>query len=692
MKKHKLKRPNSLVNDAWLQLGDLHGVEIENPLLNRSQENIENPGLLEVSLMKDPRYLSFAAKVLLGIDLLPEQAVIMEELWNRPFPMYIASRGFGKSFLLAMYATLKCVLVPGTKVVGTGAAFRQSRVIWEYMCKIWRDAPVLQSICTRESGPRTQIDRVEVRINDSVATFVPLGDGQKIRGLRANVIIADEFASIPPEVYETVVGGFASVSQKPIDNVKEFSRKKALQDLGQWTDHEEKRFSGGNGNQNIISGTADYDFMHFAEYWRRYFVYIKSGGDPKKPVKMPNGEMKYLGDYFDDNGVPESFDHRDYSIIRIPYEKIPKGFMDDKIVARAKATVHKSIYLREYGACFPSDSDGFFKRTLIESCVANQRNLDKETWPSWCPSCFDPMLRGSPDKKYVIAIDPAAYRDNFAIVILELWPEHSRVVYCWSTNLKDFKARKSAGIIKENDYYSFCARRIRNLAKVFPTEDVVIDAQGGGLSVVEALHDKNNLQEGEVPWWPTNRIMAPDKALDTDGEAGRHIIHMFQFAKYDHVSEANNGTRKDLEDRVLLFPRFDTVQLELSAVKDAELAKRLKVKRIFDTLEDAVMDIEALKDELCTIQVTRTGTGVQGRERFDTPETTTAEGKKTRMRKDRYSAFVMANFIARNIQRAPAAVEYNVIGGFAHTLNEEAVEDEDMYIGPSWFTESSNYF
>ena len=42
---------------------------------------------------------------------------------------------------------------------------------------------------------------------------VPLGDGSKIRGLRAHTIIADEFNSIPVDIYETVVAGFTAVSK-----------------------------------------------------------------------------------------------------------------------------------------------------------------------------------------------------------------------------------------------------------------------------------------------------------------------------------------------------------------------------------------------------------------------------------------------------------------------------------------------
>jgi len=692
---YKLNRPNSAVDDAWLRMGSLDGLKINNLLMDIDQEYKDNPGLLEAQIMRDPMYLGFAAKALLNIDVLPEQAAILHELWVRPFPMYIGSRGFGKSFLLALYATLRCILIPGTKVVGVGAAFRQARVIYEYMDTIWKNAPVLRSICTQNSGPRQAVDRCSVIINDSVAIFVPLGDGSKIRGLRAHVILADEFASIPPSIYETVVRGFAAVSAAPIDNVQEYYRRKALKDAGRWSDQEESTFANKKTNQCIISGTADYDFKHYADYWKKYITFIRSKGDPHKMIKLPSGEVKTLMDYFPDGHIDEAFDYRDYSVIRIPYELVPKGFMDDKVVAAARGAQHKAIYQKEYGAVFPADSDGFFKRSLIESCVASDiKPVELPSGRIW----FDAGVIGLGGRKYVFGIDPAAETDNFAIVILEVWADHTRVVYGWSTNIADFQRRKKSGMISETDYYGFCARKIRNLMRVFPTDDIALDAQGGGRAVLEALHDKDKMEDGEHFIWPTNRVLDPDKELPSDGEAGLHIIHMCQFANFDFTSMANHGTRKDFEDKTLLFPRFDPVSLEMAAAQDKNLAASLNLgkKKLYDTLEDCVMEIEELKDELCTIVMTRTGSSANGRDRWDTPELVT-EGKKTHTRKDRYSALIMANFIARSMKRAPAPIAYSVIGGFAHQM--AAVEsakiqtEEDnsaLYDGPDWFTREMN--
>jgi hypothetical protein len=227
---------------------------------------------------------------------------------------------------------------------------------------MWRNSPILRSIFSgNEDGPRRDVDRCTIRLGDSWTIAVPMGDGSKIRGLRAHIIIADEFASISPDIYETVVAGFAAVSASPIENVKEAAKRKAMTAAGIWNE-ELEALDTKMGNQAIISGTADYSFKHFADYWRRYKSIIESKGNTQKLEDLFKGE------------VPENFNWKDYSIIRIPYELIPKGFMDDKQVARAKATIHTGIYNMEYAACFTKDSDGFFKRSMLEACVVKESN------------------------------------------------------------------------------------------------------------------------------------------------------------------------------------------------------------------------------------------------------------------------------------------------------------------------------
>ena len=201
-----------MYEDEWLGLGDLDKISIiNNPMIRRNKEDIENPDRHLVKLLKEPEYFGATVKLLFDVELHPIQIAILQEFWLRPFPMFIASRGFGKSFLLALYAFLKCVFVPGTKIVIVGAAFRQSKVIFEYMETLWRNSAIIRSIFDgNDDGPRRDVDRCTMRLGTSWAIAIPLGTGEKIRGLRAHIIIADDFASISSEIYETVVSGFAA--------------------------------------------------------------------------------------------------------------------------------------------------------------------------------------------------------------------------------------------------------------------------------------------------------------------------------------------------------------------------------------------------------------------------------------------------------------------------------------------------
>ena len=153
---------------------------------------------------------------------------------------------------------------------------------------------------------------------------------------------------------------------------------------------------------------------------------------------------------------------------------------------------------------------------------------------------------------------------------------------------------------------------------------------------------------------------------------------MCQFAKADWLAEANHGLRKDFEDRIVLFPFFDSVSIGLS-IEDDKLTGRK-----YDTLEDCVMEIEELKDELSMIIMTQTTTG---RERWDTPEVKVAAGKKNRLRKDRYSSLIMANMSARVLSIEQDIVEYGAIGGFAKQDGSIKYNNDKLYYGPSWFTD-----
>ncbi len=670
------------IEDAWLNLENLE--EIDYRCLLDSEEKFyqDNMHYRLIELMRDPNYLAYTVWVLLGVRLLPFQAVCLAELWKRPFPMFIATRGGSKSWTMALYCMLRALFFPDYKIVIVGSAFRQSRLVFEYCDKFWSNAPMYRSLCTKASGPKTAIDKCVFYINGSTITAIPVGvGGQKIRGLRANCIIADEFDSQDKDVFETVVAGFGAVSHSPAENVVREMRRKKLETLDVHLELERNK-----SNQIIISGTAGYYFGPLFQYFKRYQEIIKSKGNPDILRELFDGE------------IPESFDWRDYSIIRIPYEVLPEGFMDSKTISRAKATMNRSIFDMEYSAVFVEDSDGFFKRSLIESCVASERNISKTNWVEWCPTPFEPQYEGAPNGQYVYGIDPASQQDNLAICIVQVMNDHARLAHLWTTNNEDFKKRLSQGLTRETSYNAFVARKIRDLMKVFPTQHIGMDMQGGGYALLEALHDANLLKDGDSPFW---LVREKDKPQPYDNYPGLHIIYPIQFGQYEWLHGANFGLLKDMETRRLLFPRFDTVSIDLAAAQDqikAEEFNKQTGKSLFlvDTMEDLFMEIEELKNELASIVVGTSGKTVGRRLTWSAPNQTSGSGEAKRLiqsRKDRYSALLIANSIARDLygHKYKSEITYNIHGGLVTEFQGTvAKKGGKLYSGPDWFVQRAN--
>lgn len=542
------------------------------------------------------------------------------------------SNGFisHNTYTLGMYLLIKMITTPGVKCVITGAGFRQAKLVFDVMETIWNRAPMLRN-CFRgdKNGPKHGTDAWHFRLGDSICHALPVGhDGSKVRGYRANCLIADEFASLQKTIFEEVMSGFLSVSSDNILQMKQNAFDFSSSALGVGS-YWESKDSGIIQNQLILSGTAYYKHNHFYEYYKKWTDIIASEGNPEvlKSI-LPDEESR------------KDLNYEDYTVIRIPVEKIQSGHMDMAQVSRIKASVNKDTYLREFSACFSDDSDGFFKRSLINSCTISE---DNKITKGGEEIRFNPAIYGRKDKKHIFGIDPAYQGDNFAIVILEINDTHRRIVHCWTTQASDHKQRLKDGIITENNYYQYCVRKVRDLMKRFPCAYIAMDKGGGGDAVKEAFADTLRLLPGEEAILPI--IEPTEDPKDTDFLPGEHILHIIKFTS-DWITQANHALKKDMETRDIIFPFHDSVSyVEAEFYNPVFVQAENATSFLYDTLEDCMSEIEDLKNELSIITISETATG---KEHFDTPEKKTAGMQKGRMRKDRYSALLMANWVARN--------------------------------------------
>lgn len=192
--------------------------------------------------------------------------------------------------------------------------------------------------------------------------------------------------------------------------------------------------------------------------------------------------------------------------------------------------------------------------------------------------------------------------------------------------------------------------------------------------------DPSKLEPGEEIILPV--INTDEKPQETDLMQGEHIIQIYKNTP-DNITDANHALKKDMETRDIVFPHHDAISYIISEFYDSSLGESAV---LYDTLEDCVSNIEELKNELSTITITETRTG---KEHFDTSEIKSAGAKKGRLRKDRYSALLMANWVARSaenlVTRQLNSSDVMTLGGYVDKANPDA-----MFVGNSKLTQRLN--
>ena len=595
------------------------------------------------------------------LRLLPFQNVMLHMLWHKKFPMVLACRGAGKTFLLAIYCLLKALLVPGTKIIVVSGGFRQAKFVFQYIDEIIKNSPILQETIKKyhpgnEFGVKFATDRVYIKVSDSSEiTGIPIGDGSKIRGLRATTLICDEVASIDDKVFDTAVGPFLSVKSNPSEAVivEEFINR--MRSLGA---NEElirqihlAQAKSKKGNQLILTGTATYQFNHFYRRYKAYEMFARSGGDKKllkDGLTLQAGETG--ADVSDRMLELWSQMYDEYAIFQLPYHGMPAGFLDEMIVASHKATMDPVIFGHEYECRFSKDTHGFFPRSIVEEASPGKDSPDEVHYE----------LYGDPHAQYVMGLDPARHNDNFGLVVLKIEKGVAKCVYVESWNKTKFQES---------------VRRIREVLNRFPNiVYIAMDKGGGGDTIQEMLANAKMLKEGERPIVeiePSDEYRNIPNAL--------RLLDMINFHTW--TVDANHHMKSQISTGRLLFPSRvddDVIMHQQSMIVNGEPIDldNKEHRQFYEHIQDLMYGVEDENDnvirrgvykemdeminELCTIVQTVTENGT---ERFGLPKLgEQSEGLDVR-RRDRYSALLLASYAARQVMGHGHKPNYNSWGG-----------------------------
>jgi len=420
------------------------------------------------------------------------------------------------------------MLFPGYKVGLIGPVFRQSKMIFSEVEKLYSQSSIFREAC--EKRPIRGTDTCYVRfksvggIPPASIESLPLSDGTKIRGSRFYLVCLDELAQIPSQIIDMILRPMGAATLNPMANVHRIEKQRRLIELGLASQND---FDETPVNKMIMTSSAFYKFNHMWKRMKDHWSMMSRDGDASQ-----------------------------YAVWQIPYWDLPEGFLDANNIAEAKRVMSSSEFKMEYEAEMISDSEGFFKASLLEECTNN--------------SGFSIELKGKAADQYIIGIDPnQGGNASCGVVVIKIGMIKHVVNVL---ELKRLTTQDSTQILQKlcDDY---------NIMRIF------MDSRGGG----NALRDL--LEEGYGGAEPIiDRTNPEHKQIE-----GRHILEMVDF-NVKWIADANFTTKALLEDKKLLFPEPP------QTISDLE-GKRYE-------------NINVLKSQMLNIVVTQTGAGNL---HFDTP-------------------------------------------------------------------------
>jgi hypothetical protein len=468
-----------------------------------------------------------AAYDLLNVDLAPIQRIIFEAMWFKPYTLVVASRGLGKSFLSGLLSVLLVLLKPGYRVGLVGPAFRQAKQVFSEVEKLYDNSSIFREACYKPPKHGSDEHTLEIKPSPGspkgVIKAIPVGtDGAKIRGARFYCLLMDEFVQIPSKIIDTVLSPMAITKLDPMKAVRELEHKMDMIRKGLANDDD---FGEDSVNKLIGTSSGFYKFNHMYKRMREYWAQIEEGS-------------------------------KDHAVFQVPYMLLPDGFLDPKIIVNQKRIMSDHEFRMEYLAEMVSDSEGFFKASLIEGCS----NAD-----------FEIEMTGQ-DGDYILGVDPnQGGKAETGIVVVKLGADYNKVV-----RVLGLPGKQTQDIV----------RKIQKLTKDFNIVRIYMDKGGGGFAVGNLLEEGYG---GKEPILDRNN-------KDNIRKVGSHILEIMTFST-SWIETANYQTLALFQDRTLRFPKRS----------DDDSEKYLKEYK----------KIEDLKKQCINIVLTQTGRGAL---HFDTPK------------------------------------------------------------------------
>lgn len=529
-----------------------------------------------------------------GVSLHPFQKIILFMMSKNSFFLWWASRGMGKSFIVALYALAIGSLKPNIPIVIASGTKNQARAV--ITLKIDKELKLKYPNIAREiKQVKTASDECVVIMHNG-STISAVASNENARGYRAAVLINDEFRLIKEEVVNRVLRPFLNYVRTPkFLNLPQYKERK-------------KEFAKYEETQEIYISSAYYTSNWSYDKFKTFFDAMLKG--------------------------------REYFTCAFPYQlAVHHGLLSEKRVEQMRAedgldSVGWQMEMDSlpYGAA----ENAFFNIVDIEKC----RTIVKPFYPLTTLDYLANKEKSKRSKKSVnslekqsgeirlVSMDVALMKgndnDNTIFTCMRLLPDgehyNRQVPYIESMH----------GIHSEDQ-----AIRLKQLYYDFEADYVVMDTAGSGISIYDYCSRILYDTERDVEYPPWTAINSEDMKERTNDPNALPVVYSMKVVK----AEINH------EIAVWLKTAFEKRMIRL-LVNDAEGKEYLIEKHDLmnkNSYEHAMMlrpyvQTTALVNELINLDSEVRNGFIKVFE-------------KGRATKDRYSSLAYCNYVARILEQ-----------------------------------------
>lgn len=531
------------------------------------------------------------AKEYLNLHLFLYQKILLYMMNKVSWFMYIAARGQGKSYLIAIYCVIRCILYPGTRVVIASSTRKQAALIIT--------EKIIGDIYNKSYAVRCEVQEYSASVNNTEIIF---RNGSKIsaetssdnsRGLRGNILIVDEFRLVKKEIIDDVLKPMLNVYRIP-----PYMNKPEYMHLPR------------EENKQLYISSAWYQ-SDWA--WTEFQSYMKD---------MMTSTTTFVC------SLPYQ--------LSLYHKILPKQTVEKE---KLSDTFDQTSFNMEYEALFVGENDkGYFKLADINKC----RNVTKAFVPPTSLEYAENQSRANPKnisnlprvnktgEIRLISLDIALMggskqqkNDSSAFMLFRLIQDGNKyrreVVYIETIHRT----------IADDDL----AVRLKQLYEDFEADYVVMDTNGVGLGVYNSctriLHDEERDKDYE-PWSCINDEEMNKARKDT----GVPVVYSVKAdAKFNHIIATSLKTA--FENGRISIPCTDIEKREELVAKKGFLAMTAneQQRQLY-----AFQQASAMTSELVGLEYTV----ISGNIKIQEVGTAT---------KDRYSALAYGNHYANEFEK-----------------------------------------